>query len=159
MTWRMRALLVLILVALPSAAALAYWSGTGTGTASVTLPNPLALSVSAGVPSYPLSPGETGSVNVIVSNPNTIQEHIGSFTADFDSGDPITVDSAHSGCDVSALSFITQTNGGVGWNVPSKVGASDGTLTVDLAHALTMSDAAANACQGASFAVPLDVTP
>jgi hypothetical protein len=155
-SWLVRFVVVVVL-ALPSAA-LGYWSGGGsTGTTSFKLAQPLALVLGPGTEGVPLSPGASGDVSMVVSNPNPNVVHVGSFVAD--GGSPITVDAGHSGCDVSALSFTTQTNSGAGWNVPPAVGATDGTLTVDLVGSLAMSDAAANACQGAQFAVPLDVGP
>jgi hypothetical protein len=153
-TWRSRLLVGLVLLLLPSAA-LAYWSGVGTGTTSVTLPQPLPLSLSVGTPTDALSPGNSGGVALVVDNPNTIQEHITSFTLSTGGSTAISVDAAHAGCDVSVLSFTTATNGGVGWSVPPKVGASDGTLRVNLANSLAMSTAAANACQGAQFTIAL----
>jgi hypothetical protein len=157
---RVRAVMIgLVAIALP-ATALAYWSAIGTGTTSVQLADPLAMTLSPGVLSDPISPGVVGGVSVIVSNPNTIEEHIGSFTLDSDgTAIPIVVDGGHGGCDVSALSFATQTNGGVGWVVPPKVGSADGTLAVELPDALAMSRTAANACQGATFTITLDVNP
>lgn len=157
---RLRALVVVgvVLVAV-AATALAYLTSVGAGTASVKLPDPLPLSLSPGIPSDPLSPGDVAAVNVVVSNPNAVEVHLGSFILDADAPNPITVDAGHSGCGVSALSFTTHTNGPAGWEVPPKVGSSDGTLTVDLDDALAMSNAAANACQGATFTIALDVTP
>jgi hypothetical protein len=153
-TWRSRLLVGLVLLLLPSAA-LAYWSGVGTGTTSVTLPQPLPLSLSVGTPTDALSPGNSAGVALVVDNPNTIQEHITSFTLNSGGSTPISVDAAHAGCSVSVLSFTTATNGGVGWSVPPKVGASDGTLRVNLENSLAMSTAAANACQGAQFTIAL----
>lgn len=157
---RVRALLVGVVLATLCASALAYWSAIGTGTASVKLADPLPVTLSPGIVSDPLSPGDVAGVNMVVSNPNPSQEHIGSFTLDSDSTSPaITVDGGHSGCAVSALTFTTQTNGGRGWDVPPKVGASSGTLTLQLTDALAMSAAAANACQGATFTITLDANP
>jgi hypothetical protein len=156
-SWRVRALVLLVVLALPSAA-LAYWTGrVWTGTTSVKLAQPLALTLSPGTVGVPLSPGASGDISMVVSNPNANVIHVPSFVAD--EGSPITVDAGHSGCDVSVLSFTTQTNGGAGWNVPPAVGATDGRLSVDLVGSLSMSEAAANTCQGAQFAVPLDVGP
>jgi hypothetical protein len=158
-SWRRRGLLVVVVVVfgVPSVA-LGYWSGgASTATTSVKLAQPLAVVLSPGVAGADLSPGVSGDVSMVVSNPNPNVVHVGSFVAD--GGSAITVDGAHGGCDVSALTFTTQTNGGVGWSVPPALGASDGTLTVDLVGSLAMSAAAANACQGAQFVVPLDVGP
>jgi hypothetical protein len=62
-------------------------------------------------------------------------------------------------CDTSALHYTTQDNGGAGWNVPAKVGATEGTLDLTLADALSMDVDAANACQGATFTVSLATGP
>jgi hypothetical protein len=150
-------LAVIAAIALPSAA-LAYWSGTGTGTTSFELGNTIGLTLSAGVPSESLLPGDRAAVSVIVSNPNPFAVHVGSFTLDPASVTPITVDSGHMGCDVSALSYAPQTNGTAGWSVPPDVGSTDGVLTVTLPDALAMSDAAASACQAATFTVALRAT-
>lgn len=156
-SWRARTLVVAAVLGMPGAA-FGYWTGALTGTTSVTLADTVPVVLNPGTVSADLSPGESGDVYVVVSNPNTIAVHVGSVVLDVgDSVAPITADVGHSGCDVTALSFATQTNGGAGWNVPPKVGATDGRLTVDLADSLAMSDAAANACQGAQFQILLDV--
>jgi hypothetical protein len=155
-SWWVRALVVLAVLGLPSAA-FGYWTGAWTSTTSVRLAQTAPVVLSSGTVSADLSPGETGDVYVVVSNPNAVAVHIGSFILDAaDSPAPISVDAGHSGCAVSALSFTTQTNGGTGWTVPPDVGATEGTLTVDLADSLAMSNGAANACQGAQFQILLD---
>jgi hypothetical protein len=157
-TWRSRLLVGLTLLFVP-AAALGYWSAHGAGTTSIKLPQPLALSLSVGTPSDVLSPGNSAGVALVVDNPDTIQEHITAFSLNSGgSSAAISVDAAHSGCDVSALTFTTATNGGAGWSVPPKVGTSDGTLRVNLANSLAMSTAAANACQGAQFTLALGIS-
>jgi hypothetical protein len=157
-TWWARALIVVAVLGLPSAA-FGYWTGAWTGTTSVKLAQTVPVVLSPGTVSADLSPGDSAAVNVVVSNPNTTAVHIGSFLLDTgDSSAPVTVDGGHSGCDLSALSFTTQTNSGAGWTVPPAVGASDGTLTVGLVDSLAMSETAANACQGAQFTLALDAT-
>ncbi|MGI8802324.1 MAG: hypothetical protein ACR2KV_09160 [Solirubrobacteraceae bacterium] len=140
------------------AAALGYWQGAGAGASQTQLANVVAVTLSPGTPSDPLSPGDVGGVNVIVSNPNNIRAHVGSFVLAAASP-AIAVDGAHGGCDTSALTFTTQTNGGAGWNVPPKSGAVAGVLTVELNGALSMSSTAADACQGARFTVAMDALP
>jgi hypothetical protein len=77
--------------------------------------------------------------------------HITTLTLDSTQGTGgFSVDAAHSGCTLSALSFATQTNGGSGWNVPGT-----GNLAITLPAAVTMATSAANACQGATFTVYL----
>jgi hypothetical protein len=78
---------------------------------------------------------------------------------DSDDPEPFLVDAAHSGCDVSALSFVPQNNGGSGWQVPPRVGSTNGALTIDMSAAIKMSTAASDACQGATFGVRLETGP
>jgi hypothetical protein len=147
-------LLAAAAVAVCSAAAGAYWTGSGSGSATTVLPDPHSLSLAPGIPTAQLYPGDDASVAIVASNPNSYFLHIGSMRLDT-AGQPFAVDAAHSGCDVSVLSFVTDDNGGLGWDIPPKVGAVDGTLTIDMAAAMRMTSAAANACQGATFTVRL----
>ena len=141
-------------------AASAYWNGSGSGAGSGATGTTLAVTLSPGVPAAGLYPGGQANVALVVSNPNVSPVWVGSFALDTGlSPAGFVVDSGHSGCDVSALSFTTQTNGGAGWTVPAKVGAVDSTLTVTLTNALAMGVAAADACQGASYTVYLAAGP
>jgi hypothetical protein len=107
-----------------------------------------------GTPTAALQPGGTSSVALTASNSNTSPVTINSFSLNTSQGTGgFAVDSGHSGCTLSALSFATQTNGGSGWIVPAKVGSTNGSLNITLSNALTMSTAAVNACQGATFTV------
>ena len=64
------------------------------------------------------------------------------------------------GCDLSALSASGPLAGGGGdLVVPTKDGALDGRLEIDLVGAISMSSTAPTACQGATFTVYLEVTP
>jgi hypothetical protein len=62
------------------------------------------------------------------------------------------VDGGHSGCDLAALGYTTQSNGGAGWFV-----AGGSTLPLDLSGAVSLSTAADSACQGAQVTVYLKV--
>jgi len=138
------------------AAALAYWTTTGSGTAPGTTPTVQALTLSAATPSAELHPGGTSDVAVSVSNPNPLPVRLVSLSLDTAQAiGGFGIDAGHSGCDLATLGFTTQTNGGAGWTVPPKVGATNGTLAVDLTGALSMSMTASDACQGASFIVHL----
>jgi hypothetical protein len=139
-----------------TAGAAGYWTGSGSGTATTTLPNPQALTMSPGTPATLISPGGTAAVAAIVSNPNPYTVQISSISLDTAQGTGgFAVDGSHSGCGLSTLGFTTQTNGGSGWTVPAKVGATPGSLTISMSGALTMGSGAADACQGASFTVYL----
>jgi hypothetical protein len=88
-----------------------------------------------------------------VTNPNSASIKIGSLSLNTSQGTGgFAVDGGHGGCGLAQLSFTTQTNGGNGWTV-----AGSGTLPVTLTNALSMGAAAANACQGATFTVYLQV--
>jgi hypothetical protein len=152
------ALLIAIAVGL-AAGAFAYWQGTGSGTATTTLADAQSLSFEPGKPTSQLFPGGDANVAIIASNPNSFFVQIGSMVLDSDDPEPFLVDAAHSGCDVSALSFVSQNNGGSGWQVPPRVGLIDGTLTIDMSAAMKMSTAASDACQGATFGVRLEMGP
>ncbi len=158
-----RTLLVTLLAAAAVAiggAAGAYWGGAGSGSGSGTTVTATAVTLSPGTPAASLYPGEQTSVELTVSNPNPSVVRIGSLALDTGEGvDGFAADAEHAGCDVSALGFTTQTNGGAGWDVPARQGGTDGILAVTLSDALTMGVDAADACQGASFTVYLAAGP
>lgn len=154
---------VAVCVAITFAAAstaFAYWTTTGGGSGSGTTGTTQLITLSPGIPTAPLYPGGQGDVAVTVDNPNPFRVHIGSLSLSTGQGTAgYQVDAGHAGCATSALSFTTQSNGGAGWSVPPKVGSTDGSLSLDLASALTMTAGAANACQGATFNVYLTAGP
>jgi hypothetical protein len=136
--------------------AYAYWSaggaGVGNGIGGATTP----LTLSSGTPTGTLLPGGSTSVVLTMTNPNPATVKISSLALDTLQGTSgFSVDAGHSGCTLSTLSFSTQTNAGAGWTVPGKVGAVNGTLAVTLSNSLSMTLAAVNACQGATFTVYL----
>lgn len=151
---------LLVAVVVLAASAVAYWTTTGSGDTSAGADDTQAITLTAGTPTAQLYPAGTADVAVEISNPNAAAVRVESLSLDSAAGTAgFDVDAGHAGCDTSVLSFTTQTNDGDGWTVPPKVGAIDGVVAVDLASALTMSAAAANACQGASFLVHLNVGP
>jgi hypothetical protein len=154
-------LLATAVLAVVAASAFAYWSGTGSTTATTVLPDPQDVTFSLGVPSAELTPGNDAAVAIVAHNPNSYFVHIAAMDLDTDeAGVPPfeLADDDHSGCDVSALSFIPQSNGGDGWDIPPRVASSDGTRTLDMTSAIQMAGDADDACQGASFTVHLKAT-
>jgi hypothetical protein len=144
----------LLAVVVATAAALAL-SGGAVATASVASPDP--LSIAAQTPTVNLLyPGGSGEVDATVSNPNPFPLRINSLV--LGSGG-IGVDSAHSGCDTSALHFTSQSNGGAGWDVPARVGTTNGILDLQLTGSISMDTSAANACQGATFTISVATGP
>ncbi|NEA31750.1 hypothetical protein [Streptomyces sp. SID13031] len=146
--------LLAAIVALGTLTADAFWSGAGAGIAAGNGGTALSMTMSPGTPATQLAPGSTAGVALTITNPNLFSVRINQLSLNVDAGTGgFAVDAAHAGCAVSTLSYTQQTNGGAGWTVPAKVGAVNGSLPVTLAAALTMSAAAANACQGAGFTV------
>ncbi|HYH54717.1 MAG TPA: hypothetical protein VD761_11360 [Solirubrobacterales bacterium] len=148
-------LIAVAIVAVLATAAVAYWQGSGSGNATTVLPNVLPLSIQGGTPTAQLYPGGESSVALVVGNPNSTFIEVGSIVLDPSATKPFAVDSGHSDCDVSALSFVAQDNDGAGWQIPPRAGTTDGSLAIDLPAAMKMSVGAANACQGATFTVQL----
>jgi hypothetical protein len=159
-------LLVVGVVALAVAGgAFAFWTASGSGAGSATVGNALAVSIAAGVdhtPSVALFPGGSGDVTVRISNPNTFVVHVGALSVDTSQGTN-GFSASPSGCNFDlptpALAFAKQTNGGLGWDIPKKVGATNGFLDFDLPGSISMNTNAVNACQGATFTVYLQATP
>jgi hypothetical protein len=148
------ALVVTLVVA---GGALAYYTSTGSGSGAASVGSPAELTITASTPvAGLLYPGASGEVDATISNPNTFSVRVNSLVL---AGDGIAVDGGHSGCDTSALHYTTQDNGGAGWDVPARVGSTDGTLGVQLADAISMDTDAANECQGATFTVHLETGP
>jgi hypothetical protein len=147
----------IIIVAVGGAGvAYAYWTATGAGGGAGIAGTTSPLTLSSGTPTGTLLPGGQTNVVLTMTNPNTATVKISSLALDTTQGTGgYSVDSAHSTCTLTALSFSTQTNGGAGWTVPGKVGSTNGTLPVTLTNSLSMSLSAANACQGATFTVYL----
>ena len=119
--------------------------------------SPDPLSIAAQTPTTNLLyPGGSGEIDATVSNPNPFPVRINSLVL---GNGGIGVDSAHSGCDTSALHFTSQNNGGAGWDVPARIGTTDGSLDLQLTGAISMETSAANACQGATFTISLATGP
>lgn len=145
-----------VVIAGASAGAYAYFtSGSGgSGSADTGTTQPVVLT--PGTAMAGLYPGGKTSVVLTVSNSNPSVVRVGSLALDTTQGTGgFAVDGAHSGCAVTVLSFSSQDNGGAGWDIPAKSAGINGTLIVSLSNALSMSAAAANACQGATFTVYL----
>ena len=136
---------------LASGSAYGFWSTSGSGTATGTVTTAAPLTLAPATPSSRIYPGGTADVAVTITNPNAFAVHIGSLTLDTAQGtNGFGVDNGHSGCGVGVLGLTAQTNSGDGWTVPA-----NGGLSLQLPGALTMTTAAANACQGATFTVYL----
>lgn len=157
---RLVAIAVAAIVAGGAGAAYAFWSSAGGGTGGADSGAVQPVTLSAGIPGSPLYPGAQVAVELTITNPNEGAVRIGSIALDTGQGTGgFDVDAGHAACDLSALEFSTQTNGGAGWDLPPQVGGTDGTLDVSLPAALSMATSAGNECQGATFTVFLEVGP
>jgi hypothetical protein len=134
----------------------AYFSAGGTGTAQAGTATTEPVVVTAGTPVAQLYPGGAGDVTLTVSNPNLSSVTVRSLSLDTTRGSGgYTVDAAHSTCTFTTLTYTSQDNGGTGWIVPARVGATNGTLAITLPSALSMSTASPSSCQGATFTLHL----
>ncbi len=137
-----------------SAVAFAAWTSNGSGTGTATAGTASGVTLSNGTASTLLVPNGSADVATVVANPNAYNVQVSSIALDTTQGtNGFSVDAGHSGCDLSSLSFTTQTNGGSGWTVNAS-----GNLNVDLTGAISMSNAANDSCQGATFTVYLTAT-
>lgn len=120
-------------------------TGKGTGTAHVAELHIEAQAVLATDPnSALLLPGHTADAIVRVHNPNPLAVRLFSVTGN---GKP----TASNGCSPTGVSFTDQN----GLNNTLPAGA---TVLIRLPGSVSMSDASATACQGASFDIPVTVT-
>lgn len=147
-----RAVVLGLAVALAaSGTAYGFFSSSGGGVGASTTATVAPITLSAGTPVNRLYPGGSSDVAVTMTNPNAFPIRVTSIALDPSQGaGGFAVDAPHSGCGLGVLSFAAQSNGGTGWTIPSS-----GTLNVDLTGSLSMTTAAANACQGATFTVYL----
>jgi hypothetical protein len=134
--------------------AYAAWTVNGSGTGSASATSSVNLTLTAGTPSGLLYPGGSADVDSSVSNSNPFPVHVSSVSLDTTQGiNGFDVDAGHSGCNLSSLSFTTATNGSTGWDIPAS-----SSVDVDAAGAISMSAAANDSCQGATFTVHLTAT-
>jgi hypothetical protein len=142
-----------------AAGAFAYWMSTGSGEATTQLGSPEQLTLQAqGSSQDQLIPRDTSSVTIRATNPNPYFVTLTYLALDTSQGTGgFGVDAGHSGCDLSFVHFVPQDPPvgifGPGWRVPPKVDTTDGTLSIELADALSMDAGAPNACQGADFTI------
>jgi hypothetical protein len=134
--------------------AIAAWTSGGSGSGQAAAGSAASISISAGTPSALLYPNGSADVAATIGNPNAYKVHVSSISLG-----AVSVDAGHSGCSTGSVSVTSpQDNSGAGWDVPAKSGGVNGSLNVDLANAISMSNAANDACQGATFTVALTAT-
>jgi hypothetical protein len=151
-----RKIAVGVIAAALAAVGLVYaaWTTNGAGSAYAKAGTAAALStvdVSASTAAT-LYPGVTGDVLIKLDNPNPYPVTVTAVTG---SGS-ITPDAGHSTCTTTGVTFTNQSS--LSLVVPAKVGAVDGVLQTTLTGAASMSNASLNACQGATFTIPVTLT-
>ena len=128
----------------------AAWTTTGSGSGYAkagTAQELTTVDVSASTTAT-LYPGTDGDVLIRIKNPNPYPVEVSSITGD----GTITPDSGHSGCTPTGVTFQNQT--GLTIDVPANNGETETTLN----NAAHMSNASVNACQGATFTIPVSLS-
>ncbi|MDX6651257.1 MAG: hypothetical protein QOJ38_38 [Solirubrobacterales bacterium] len=135
----------------------AAWLATGTGSGYAKAGSAQALStvdVSASTAAT-LYPGGSGDVAIKVSNPNSYPVRVTGIALN-GSSSSIAADSGHAACTPTGVSFSDQS--GLSIDVPAKSGAVNGTAQTTLSGAAAMSNASVDACQGATFTIPVTLS-
>jgi hypothetical protein len=126
--------------------AIAAWTTGGSGSGQAQAGSAASMTISAGTPSSSLYPNASADVAATINNPNSYKVHVSSISLG-----AVTVDTGHSGCNVTSVSVTSPQT--TGWDV-----AANGSLNVDLANAISMDNTANDSCQGATFTVALTAT-
>jgi hypothetical protein len=122
-------------------------NGSGSGYAKAGTSQALTtVDVSASTAAT-LYPGVSGDVRLQISNPNPYNVRVTGVTGN----GTITPDAGHSGCTTTGVSFTNQS--GLTIDIPA-----NSSTTTTLTGAASMSNASLNACQGATFTIPVSLT-
>ena len=130
--------------------AFAAWttSGSGQGYAKAGSAQALTTVDVAASTSATLYPGgPAGDVLIKVSNPNSYPVTVTGVAGN----GTITADAGHAGCTTTGVSFTDQT--GLSISVPA-----NGQTQATLSGAASMTNASMNACQGATFTIPVTIS-
>jgi hypothetical protein len=144
-------LLVVPFLLLGTGTAVAYWAaaGAGSGTAAAGTAQPLStVTTSASVSSLLYPGGPAADVTLAVQNPNPYPVTVTGVAVD----GAVTATGGIGTCATHGVSLVAPTGG-----LPFTVSPS-ATATVTLSGAATMSTAAENGCQGATFTLPVSLT-
>ena len=148
---RRRVIFAGVAVLAMSAVGLVYaaWTTNGSGSGYAKAGSSQALttvdvSATTGASLYP---GVNGDVKIQVSNPNPYAVRVSAIA---DTG-AATPDAGHSGCTTTGVKFYDQT--GLTLDIPA-----NSSTTTTLTGAASMSNASLDACQGATFTIPVSLT-
>ena len=128
----------------------AAWTTNGSGSGYAKAGSAQALTtvdVSASTSATLYPGGPAGDVSIRISNPNSFPVTVTGVSGN----GSISADAGHAGCTTTGVSFSDQT--GLSISVPAS-----GQTTATLSGAATMSNASLNACQGATFTIPVTLS-
>jgi hypothetical protein len=136
-------------VALTASVAFAAWtaSGSGSGYAKAGAASALTTDDVSATTVGDLFPSGTGDVKLTINNPNPYQ---------------VTVSAINNGASAIISSSTDCNTGGTGVTFANQTGLSyvvqaNGELAITLLDAASMSNASDNACQGATFTIPVSL--
>jgi hypothetical protein len=143
--------LLVVLLGLGLGVAYAYVTSTGSGAGTAAAGSMQTVTIDAlpQVPSGALLPGATADATFAVDNPNPVTVTLVGVVQN----GTISVNGG-SGCTLanSGVSFTNQT--GLSISIP----ASTTDYAIDLGGAVAMASTSANACQNATFMIPVTIT-
>lgn len=140
------------LVLVAASVAFAAWvtSTSGNAYSKAATATPIALSDASASTTGQLYPGGSGDLKLKIANPNSFPVRITAVS--LTSGGTITSDTAGCTSGTSAVTFTNQS----GLTIDLAANATSAVSTI--ANAVQMGPTSANACQGAVFTIPIDVT-
>ena len=125
-------------------------SGSGSGYAKAGTSQALTTVDVSATTSASLYPGQNGNVTLKINNPNGYNVRVTSVTLSGQQTD-IVADAGHSGCTTTGVTFTNQS----GLTLDVNAGAQ---AEFTLNGAAAMSNSSLNACQGATFTIPVSLT-
>ena len=135
-----------VAVAVTGAFASAAWLSSGTGDGAAKADTQKGIVVTAGTPTAQLFPGAKGDLKVDVKNNNQYPSRSRRSTATAPSP-PVTTSAPKS----TGVTYTDQS--GVGTQI-----AAGATESITLTDSVAMDNSSDDACQGATFTVPVKVT-
>jgi hypothetical protein len=125
-------------------------SGSGSGYAKAGTSQALTTVDVSATTSASLYPGQSGNVTLKINNPNGYNVRVTAVALNGQQTD-ITADAGHSGCTTTGVTFSNQSSLSLDVNAGSQA-------EFTLNGAASMSNASLNACQGATFTIPVTLT-
>ena len=140
-------IVVLVMTAVGFVYAAWTTNGSGSGYAKAGTSQALTTVDVSATTTASLYPGQNGDVKLQISNPNPYNVRVTGVSGN----GTITADAGHSGCTTTGVTFANQSS------LTIDIAANSSTTTT-LTGAAAMSNASLNACQGATFSIPVTLT-